>query len=419
MPLVLTPCSRALRTAVSALVRGVPAVKSAALLLGLLAVSEPSWGAQGVPAAIEHGVVYHEPKEFAGWPANEGMWAWGDELLVGFEVARYTEVDKDHSIDRNSPKRITFARSFDGGRTWAAEEHQEIAPPEYIGDAARYRQESSTAAPPQPSPGGIDFSHPDFAMKIRGGTFYVSYNRGRKWSGPYLLPDFGGIPESRTNYIVTGRDACLIFGNSRVVVGKVKYTRSCVLRTDDGGKTFQFVSWIGDDIAGDYQRERTKRGEIVDGGEEVFSIMPSAVRIGDRFVVSLRQRVGRMKWTDIYASVDGCRTWQKLSRLESGSSNPAALVALGDEKIAAIYGNRRGGKTPLGVSAKLSEDGGRTWSKEIMLRSDARKWDLGYTRAVRRADGTIVATYYYTTEAIPQNFIAATLWRPAAGEPKN
>ncbi|MCM2273929.1 MAG: glycoside hydrolase [Candidatus Didemnitutus sp.] len=415
MSLVSDLLSRVVRVAG----RPLPHRLLAALPFGILVAAAPSCIARQVLPAIEHRVVYHDTKEFAGWPANEGMWAWGDELLVGFEVARYTEVDKDHSIDRSSPKRITFARSLDGGRTWLAEEHPEIAPPEYIGDAARYRQESSTAAAPQPSPGNFDFSHPDFAMKIRGGTFYVSFNRGREWSGPYLLPDFGGIPESRTNYLVTGPNTCLIFGNSRVVVGKVKYTRSCVFRTDDGGKTFQFVSWIGDDIAGDYQRERTMRGEIVDGGEEVFSIMPSAVQIGDRYVVSLRQRVGRMKWTDIYASADGCRTWKKLSRLENGSSNPAALVALGGEKLAAIYGNRRGGKTPLGVSAKLSEDGGRTWSKEIMLRSDARKWDLGYTRAVRRADGTIIAAYYYTTEAVPQNFIAATLWRPTTGETKN
>ena len=64
----------------------------------------------------------------------------------------------------------------------------------------------------------------------------------------------------------------------------------------------------------------------------------------------------------------------------------------------------------LGVSGKLSADGGRTWSKEIPLRGDARKWDLGYARALLNNEGKIVACYYYTTKKIPENHICATIW---------
>ena len=32
----------------------------------------------------EHVIVYRETGKFAGWPANYGMWAWGDEIVVGF-----------------------------------------------------------------------------------------------------------------------------------------------------------------------------------------------------------------------------------------------------------------------------------------------------------------------------------------------
>ena len=31
-----------------------------------------------------HLVVAREPGRYGGWPANHGMWAWGNEILVGF-----------------------------------------------------------------------------------------------------------------------------------------------------------------------------------------------------------------------------------------------------------------------------------------------------------------------------------------------
>jgi hypothetical protein len=29
-------------------------------------------------------VVYREPDRFGEWPANNGIWVWGDEIVVGF-----------------------------------------------------------------------------------------------------------------------------------------------------------------------------------------------------------------------------------------------------------------------------------------------------------------------------------------------
>ena len=28
---------------------------------------------------MQHVTVYRDPNRYAGWPANYGMWAWGDE----------------------------------------------------------------------------------------------------------------------------------------------------------------------------------------------------------------------------------------------------------------------------------------------------------------------------------------------------
>jgi hypothetical protein len=39
-----------------------------------------------------------ETGRFGGWPANHGIWSWGDEILVGFSAGYHL-----------------FARSMDGG----------------------------------------------------------------------------------------------------------------------------------------------------------------------------------------------------------------------------------------------------------------------------------------------------------------
>src|SRR5437660_148458 len=73
------------------------------------------------PAVIEHGIVYREDGRFAGWPANHGIWSWGDEVLVGFSRGSYKDRGPYHHIDHDRPEEHLLARSRDGGRTWAVE----------------------------------------------------------------------------------------------------------------------------------------------------------------------------------------------------------------------------------------------------------------------------------------------------------
>ena len=34
------------------------------------------------PKVLKHVTVYHESGRFGGWPANHGVWVWGNEILV-------------------------------------------------------------------------------------------------------------------------------------------------------------------------------------------------------------------------------------------------------------------------------------------------------------------------------------------------
>ncbi len=341
----------------------------------------------------EQHIVYHHEDEFAAWPANEGLWSWGNEILVGFNVAKFEERGSNHSLVGEMS--VAFARSFDGGQTWSTERHENVLPPAKLASPSRH----------QTSPGSIDFMHPDFAMKLRGRFFFISTNRGHTWEGAYRIPDFGQDMDARTSYIVTGKSTCLFFIPCTVNDGRGTRIRSCAVETSDGGKSFHFLSWIGPDLLDALPSKDSIERRYVS------STMPSVVRMDDgRLVCALRNRVDRSKWSSIEESTDGGRTWRELTTLEKGSTNPVTLLKLGSDRLAAVYGNRR--TVPCKLSAKLSKDGGHTWSDEITLRDDGRKWDLGYTRAALRPDGRVVILYYFSTDAIPQQHIEAEIWQP-------
>ena len=338
---------------------------------------------------MKHVIVYHEAGRFGGWPANHGVWNWGDEILVGFSRNWFEQKADEHSVDRTKPDASSLARSRDGGETWTI---QDLPAPK----------------PPVPSPGGIDFAHPDFALRVRNNAFQFSYDRGRSWQGPFLLPDFGiGELSARTDYLVRSKDDCLLFLSAKfsrvAVAGEDLRDRAFCARTTDGGKTFRFVGWM--------------TGEPV----EVRSVMPATIR-SDRSLVSLLRRrldLGTefrndLNWIDAYGSEDEGANWAFLARVAftdttMHNGNPPSLVALPDGRLAAAYGVR---SNPSSIRARISRDHGRTWGRELILRDDSRTWDMGYCRSVVRADGKIVTMYYYATKANFENHIAATIWSP-------
>lgn len=350
--------------------------------------------------AVRQLVVYQEPGHFAGWPANNGIWAWQDEILVGFTLGVYEADDESHSIDRDGPTRAVLARSLDGGETWKLED-----PGNFVGDEGT----------PAPAPGGIDFGNPDLALRVggpppyhqTGNTFFVSGDRGRTWRGPYL---FSGLEKlkltARTDYLLGPQDALLFLSADQPGVKAGNYQdRAFVARATDGGRSFEFVSWIT-------REPHTTR-----------SVMPSSARVSSsEIVTALRRRDDsnstRRNWIDLHASTDNGATWELRSKVadtdrpeSAHNGNPPALVRLRDGRIVVTYGYR---SKPYGIRARISRDTGRTWGPEIVLRDDGATWDLGYSRSVQRGDGKIVTIYYYTTAGRPEQHIAATIWDPDA-----
>jgi len=360
----------------------------------------------------QHVTVYREAGRYAGWPANYGIWSWGDEIVVGFTVGHHSNEGGFHARDRTKPFVAMQARSLDGGVSWevsetpcktpfgrglSADEHVVVDP-----DTGTRHLESAAFETPD---GTVDFTHPDFAlMCARTGLtagarswYYTSTDRCRSWQGPYALPDFGtpGIA-ARTDYIVWGPRECSLFLTAAKRNGQEGHV-FCA-RTADGGKSFALESWIGPEPKG-------------------FAIMPATVRLGDsEILVALRRREKDERtnfsgnFIDTYRSLDRGATWSFVDtpvKNTGNGGNPPTLTRLGDGRLCMTYGFR---DAPYGMRAVVSEDGGKTWGPEIRLRSDGGNHDVGYPRTVARADGKLVTVYYYTDRADSERYIAATIW---------
>jgi hypothetical protein len=348
-------------------------------------------------AAITHTVVYKVAGRYGGWPANHGIWSWGDEILVGFEGGYFKYSDTRHSIDWDRPAQHLMARSLNGGETWSIEHPEGLKPPE--GAKIAGVPTESGGKQPTDCPGGIDFSKPGFAMTVRmedihvgPSRFYYSYDRGKSWNGPFRVPNFGqkGIA-ARTDYLVNGPHDLTMFLTAAKSNGK--QGRVICVRTEDGGKSWKLVALVGPEP-----------------DENDKAIMPSTVRLSPSVILTA---IRHTTWIELYRSDDNTATWQfagkPVPNTGDHNGNPPCLVRLRDGRLVITYGFR---SAPYGIRARISSDNAKTWSDEIPLRIDGGTWDLGYTRTVQRPDGKLLTVYYFNTAKDRERFIGATIWDP-------
>lgn len=353
---------------------------------------------------VQNGIVYYKEGRFAGWPANHGIWSWDNEILVGFVEADHMDSEGFHTYDSNTATN-KYARSKDGGETWSMEDAYEH------GQTARGYDnkinEEKEVVPVLLNEAINDFTNPDFILTFlrqdnnRGPShFYYSNNRGANWEGPYLFPDFNtnGVA-TRTDYIVEGEKELSAF--LTVAKSNGKEGRVALSRTKDGGLNWELVSWIGPEPEG-------------------FDIMPSSLRLSPTELLTIiRTRSG--KGQDLltsYLSEDNGKTWERLKDpvADTGrGGSPPALVKLKDGRLALayIYRSQFGSR----VNIRFSEDKGKSWSDEIILRCcDGATFDVGYPRMVQRPDGKLVLIYYWNNAnqkgEEPYRYIASTIFNP-------
>lgn len=350
----------------------------------ILLTSVIAFGQEQLPN-VQHGEVFFEEGRFGGWPANNGAWVWGDEIVTGFTLGHFDFDKKDgHPIARDKPSGPMQARSRDGGVTWAIER------PSFIKEEGGERPTQTLTKP-------LNFTNPNSALRLAGNKFYYSPDRARTWEGPFELPSFGrpGLL-ARTDYVVYGKHDVMAFLATEKDGGGEGWT--CAIRTKDGGLTWQHQGWIGEQP-----------------GEGGYAIMPSTIRLENGALLSIvrnRKRPdGKSVWfLNSYISTDEGRDWYKLMEpWIDNAGNPPAMIRLADRRIALTYGWRT---KPYGIRGRISADEGRTWGEEFIIRGDGGGWDLGYPRTVQRADGKVVTMYYFNDGNRPERHIAYSIWEP-------
>ena len=354
--------------------------------------------------SLESAVIYHESQHYAGWPANAGMWHWGNEVLVAFHVGRFLRKRVGHQIDYQKNIRTVLARSLDGGKHWRIETDSNI-------------HARSMAAPVPLPPEGLDFSHPNFALKvghasvdISNSTYLVTYDRGRTWQGPYLLPEGDDQMTARTDYLIEGKSSCILFlsRKTRGIPCRSHPDRAYAVRTDDGGKTWTFLGYMADKRA---RSALTNTVRMTDG-----SLISAMVR---RYDVREGQRIKSPEhgnhWIEIRRSSDGGAHWRTLStvdlpyNLRSKTSSPTCLGHLPDGRLVMHYAFR--GSSPR-LIARISSDGGKQWGEEIVLDHTPVSDDIGYPLLAMLPFGTVLVVYHSATEQYPQQHTRCILWKP-------
>lgn len=348
--------------------------------------------------------VFRRSGAFAGWPANYGLWAWDTELLAVFAVGRIGPKGDIHELDREHPFRPCQARSLDGGVTWTAEPFHGHVPggaslsaDEHLEIEMKVRPQldrvRDLAVPSDP----LDFTDPEtIVMCARTGLakdsiswFYVSRSRGHQWEGPFAFPGLDLPVAARTDIVPLGYRQALFILTTAKTDGEEG--RVFCARTQDGGQSFQAIGFIGSEPEG-------------------YRIMPSSIRLPDGAIVTATRCADRdnLGSIEVFISRDAGATWSFAGAAVENTGeggNPPALVRLENGGLGLFYGCR---DEPFGLRMRKSEDGGRSWSGEMILRADGGTADIGYPKATSSGDGTVVVVYYFNDGEGLERYIAAS-----------
>ncbi len=353
------------------------------------------------PSHVDHDVVYRRENEFCSWPFTSGFWENGSgELIANFTArtvayASGDEISHD-ALERGgggAPRMVTV-RSKDRGRTWDGANPQTDM-------FASIGRESGRTVERLPEP--VDFIDPNvlvssgsaggFAQKAARGTVRVSRDGGRSWGPTLLLPLEGLVSTTGVQSVLVRPDGrCLLFLFS--VDENNANRRPLVYASANGGTEFHFLSYIVPRLDPWGQTDGNYEGSIRFVGYRWFYPRGYMLPSGRILCVTRCQRdpTGVM-WSEVFASDDGGESWAFLSRVNDYGA-PCSLVVLPDGRAVAVYGYRL---MPSGIRASVSEDGGKSWGPELIVRDDGGSWDLGYPNAWHAGDGLIGTLYYFNS----------------------
>ena len=319
----------------------------------------------------------------------------GDELLMAFRQA-----PREEWIRHTHPRSvITVIRSPDLGESWNIDGASQLGAGGgqefsliYLGKGmvggalamheVVHAEEAKRAGVPWRAPR-------EHAFGNTGAYWCWSRNYGLTWRlHDVVLIDSDIQPSAPPIRLKDGSLLCPAYGSR----GRSEVYDSTLYRSEDGGATWSEAVMVAKGSA------RT-RGYCE----------PALLELEPGHVLAVH-RIERVKtgvrgyfWTN--ESRDGGVTWSKPAPTNILSGACPRVLELQDGRVLLTYGRRF---EPYGVYASLSEDGGETWSEELLLRK-ARNGDQGYTSSLEIEPGRVF-TACYAQDRRGTTGITGTFW---------
>ncbi|MHC4444936.1 MAG: sialidase family protein [Planctomycetota bacterium] len=365
---------------------------------------------------VEHTVIHYDKKLYCGHTRISLFKYLGKgEMVIGYNRApcKYQVYEDVRHINYGSRSVQLLRRSFDGGRTWPAEEIIQLFDQTWPVEKKR-----SIVFPKKATREKYDMFKPEsvfcnihttlsediFGRRV---CFMLrSQDKGRTWE---TVPTVLKHPFDEE--IVLGRHGT---GVIRMPDGKTLmsafYTKKPVKKnvfevgpeiyiSTDHGITWQFLSYP--------MVNRSGRGNIIyptllrlpNGRLHCYALHldskdEEVEGLKNALCLSISQDEGK-SWSEpvpIAGKGRGC--WKKPQGKGSIYRSPWPIL-LRDDRILLVFARRR---LPAGLGGIVSSDGGRTWSEEFVIRDDAQWWDLGYPVGCQLEDGRIFLAYYYNMQ---------------------
>ncbi len=169
------------------------------------------------------------------------------------------------------------------------------------------------------------------------------------------------------------RDGRLLYAGKELWKGQ---SRVGVCQSLDDGGTWEWLAEIP-----------TRSGDDPSQYHELHAVETS----DGRLIVQIRNHNPENAGETLQCeSEDGGKTWSPPHAIGVWGL-PSHLLRLRDGRLLMTYGHRR---PPFGCQARVSEDGGRSWSGAMVICGDGAGVDLGYPSTVELGDGSLLSVWY-------------------------
>lgn len=228
---------------------------------------------------------------------------------------------------------------------------------------------------------------PEQRKALLGTWMLRSTDGGMTWSAPYR------VPLNSPHGPVALSDGRLIYAGKRLWD---EDRRNGLCESRDDGRTWRWLADIP-----------TRPGDRAADYHELHAVEAAPGRI----VVHIRNHNPAHRGETLQCeSPDGGKTLS-VPRAIGVWGLPSHLLRLRDGRLLMSYGYRR---SPFGNQARVSDDGGRTWSEPLTISDDGAGGDLGYPSTIELPDGRLLTAWYELPKGGSRAVLRLARWFIAA-----